>query len=92
MSDPKEDLGVIQALLERFEKQRLPWALDLKARVDAGERLSDFDMTTLEEVFATAKRIEPLIERHPEYNELVARAIHLYKEITERALQNEQKS
>ncbi len=92
MSDPKEDLGVIQALVERFEKHRLPWALDLKARVDAGERLSDFDMTTLEEVFATAKRIEPLIKRHPEYNELVARAIHLYKEITERALQNEQKS
>ena len=92
MADASEDLGVIQALLERFEKQRLPWALDLKARVDVGERISEFDMTILEEVFANFRHIEPLIKRNPEYHELVARAIRLYNEITAQALKNEQES
>ena len=92
MTDPSDDMGVIQALLERFEKQRLPWALNLKDRVDAGERISEFDMQLLEEVFANFRHIEPLIKRHPEYHELVARAIHLYNEITAKALENEQQS
>ena len=89
MSNSSEDLGVIQALLERLEKHRLPWALDLKDRVDAGECLSDFDMGQLEEVFATASKIEPLLERNPEYRQLAARMIRLYNEITARALENE---
>lgn len=92
MTKTSEDLGVIQALLERFEKQRLPWALGLKERVDAGERLSEFDMMMLEEVFGNFHHIEPLIARHPEYHQLVANAISLFNEITAKALENEQKA
>lgn len=92
MTNSSKDQGVIEALLERFQKHRLPRALDLKDRVDAGERLSEYDMAFLEEVFADAKQVEPLVDRHPEYQELAARAIRLYKEITDRALQNEKES
>lgn len=86
------DAGRIQVLVDRLNTQRLPRALDLKAKVDAGETLSDFDMRFLEEVFADAQHIRPLIERHPEYQDLVTRVIHLYKEILDKATNNENKA
>lgn len=89
MTDGSQDAGLIQVLVERLSNQRLPRALDLKAKVDAGEKLSDFDLQFLEEVFADAHKIRPLIERHPEYQELAARMLHLYKEILDKASENE---
>jgi hypothetical protein len=90
MNDPKQDSGVIQVLAERMEKQRLPRALDLKQQVDRGEKLSDFDISFLDEVFSDAQRLQPLLAQHPEWQPLVAKMVHLYKEITEKALANEQ--
>jgi hypothetical protein len=89
MSNVTHDAGVIMALVERFNSQRLPRALELKTRVDAGATLNDFDLHFLQDVMEDAKRIAPLVDRHPEYQELVARAAHLYREITEKALENE---
>jgi hypothetical protein len=89
MSDPSKDEGVIAVLMERLEKQRLPRALDLKEKVDAGEVLADLDITFLEEVFADASKVGPLVDRHPEYQELATRLISLYKHITAKALENQ---
>jgi len=84
------DAGTIQALLERLEKFRLPRALAIKARVDAGERLSDNDMQFLKSVFEDASSAQPLAVRHSEYQALVVRMISLYDEITRKAVENEQ--
>jgi hypothetical protein len=92
MTDTSQDAGVIQTLVERLSNQRLPRALDLKAKVDAGDTLSDFDLRFLEDVFADAQHIRPLVERHPEYQELAARMIRLYKEILDKAMANEKKA
>ena len=82
MKDSKQhDAGVAQTLLDRMSNQRLPRALELKEKVDAGETLSEYDLNFLEEVFKDAQSIQPMVERHPEYQQLVSRAIHLYKEI-----------
>ncbi len=89
MSKPDKDLGVIMVLLERFEKYRLPAALKLKEKVDKGEVLTKRDMTFLETVTADAKKIQPLIDRNPKYEEVAKRATKLFKEITEKALENE---
>ena len=89
MIDQSKDDGVIVALLERFEKQRLPRARQLKEKVDLGEKLSDLDIAFLEEVFSDANRSMPLADKHPELQNLVANAIRLYREITEKALDNE---
>lgn len=89
MTDSNKDDGVITALLERFEKIRYPRALALKEQVDRGEKLSNSDIAFLERVISDAKEIQPLAIKHPEYQPLIAKAIHLYQEITKRALENE---
>jgi len=89
MTEKSEDAGIITVLVERFESERLPRALDLKEKVDRGETLNDNDIAFLEQVFADANKLGPLLERHDEYHKLVAQAINLYKEITDKALANE---
>jgi hypothetical protein len=92
MSESSEDLGVVTVLLQRLETQRLPRALALKDKVDRGELLNSFDLGFLEEVFSETNSIRPLLAQHPEYQELAARMMHLYKEITDKGLQNEKES
>jgi len=89
MSEKERDEGVIMALLQRLESQRLPRALDLKEKVDAGETLSDYDIQFLAEVLSDASSMKPLLDRNPEYAELAARMLQLYREITEKSLENE---
>ena len=89
MSESSGDVGLITVLLQRLETQRLPRALALKDKVDRGELLDDFDLGFLEEVFADTSRIRPFLAQRLEYQDLAARMMHLYKEITEKALQNE---
>jgi hypothetical protein len=85
----QDDTGTIVTLLERLRTQRLPRLLDLKAKVDAGRTLDAFDLQFLEEVFTTANELRPLWERHPEFDQIGSQLAHLYHEITERALANE---
>ena len=92
MKKSSKDIGVILALVERLTEQRLPKANALKARVEQGERLSENDIAFLDEVFRDANHIMPLIDKHPEWQSIAARAISLYKEITEKALENEKQS
>ncbi len=85
-----KEAGVIQALVERLEKQRLPKALALKAKVDEGGLLNEADLAFLDEVLSNAGRLKPLLDAHSEWQELAARMMGLYGEITARALENEQ--
>ena len=90
MTDSSNDTGVIMALMERFENQRLPQALAIKKRVDQGEALSEADIAFLNQVFKDSQHITPLIHKHPEWQSLFSRVTSLYKEIMDTALANEQ--
>lgn len=89
MVNETEDSGVVTAIVERMESQRLPRALDLKAKVDQGGVLDDLDIDFLERVFVDCNELKPLLARHPEYQDLAARMMSLYHAITEKALSNE---
>jgi hypothetical protein len=60
MTNDPDDLGVISALLERLNNQRLPRLLDIKQRVDAGGRLDSIDMQFLGEVATSAEQVRTL--------------------------------
>ena len=92
MTAPTEEDGVIMALIERFEKQRLPRLKALKEKTDSGERLSDGDVDFLDTVIHDAGQSKHLIDRHPEWQTFCASVVHLYETITEKALENEKGS
>jgi hypothetical protein len=86
----EEDKGPIAVLMKRLNEQRLPRALELRDRVNGGDVLTELDIKFLSDVFEDTNRIKPLIERNSEYHEIVGRMVSLYKEITDKALANEQ--
>ena len=92
MSNTGEDAGVIIALVNRFTKQRLPKLMAIKERVELGECLNEYDLKFLDVILKDANRIIPLADRNPEWQPLAARAVSLYKEITDKALENEKQS
>ena len=92
MTDPTMDIGLIEVILERLEKQRLPRLLDIKKKVDEGTSLNDLDLDFLESSIKDASQIIPIIDRHPEYQTLAAEVMSLYKDITDKALQIDKSS
>ncbi len=92
MTDDTKDLGIAMTLLERLTKDTLPKAFAIKERLGRGERLDHWDIEFLEELFTRAEQIKPLVDRHPEYQEVYAQVVHLYKEITDQAVANEKES
>lgn len=91
MAEVSKDAGTIAVLAKRMVEERLPKALALKERIDKGDVLNDLDLAFLEQVIADAGRIKPLMEKDPRVLDIAGRMTQLYKEITEKALENEKK-
>lgn len=77
------------AILLRFEKYTLPRAVAIKEKVEAGEKLADFDIDFLKKVLSNIQRYKFLVDRHPEYHDIETRAIWMYTQIIDLALKNE---
>ena len=92
MKESTMDAGLIEVILERLEKQRLPRLLEIKEKVEGGHSLDDFDVDFLEMSMEDARSFIPVIDRHPEYQSLAAKVMDLYKTISEKALEIEKNS
>lgn len=91
MTEISQQDGVLVAVLDRFEKFRLPRALEIKAKVDRGERLDSADIDHLQNVFADAETIKRYVDTRPDLHPLYTRAVSLYRSITAKALENEER-
>jgi hypothetical protein len=92
MSQEDSDQGVIQAVVDRLEKLRLPMALELQDKVNKGETLNDLDLAFLENVLNDSRKISGMLDKYPAWQPLAARMMSLYNDITTKALENEQNS
>jgi len=89
MMEHTSEEHVLELLIERFEKERLPRLLDIHKRVGKGESLNEGDLAFLTHVIQDAQENKPLIDRHPDWHNLCANVFFLYEEITRKALENE---
>lgn len=87
-----EDEGTIEALLERLTKFTLPKALALRDKVNRGEKLSDFDIQFLLEIFERGKKSREMLHQHAEYELLTVELMSLYTDIIEKGMDNEHNS
>lgn len=85
------DLGVILTLLDRFNAYRLPFALQLKEKVDRGESLSAYDLRFMKKVISEGNQARRLAMKYPKYQSVVDEATALYAEILRRSTENEAK-
>lgn len=89
MNFKDSDTGIILVLIERFERQRLPWLIDIQLKLDQGSLLNDIDIEYLSEALHDARLLLPYLDRHPEYEPFFAKVMHYYKSIADQALVNE---
>jgi hypothetical protein len=78
-------------LAKRMVEERLPKALALKERVDRGEVLNDLDLAFLEQVVVDARKVLPMAQENPQVLDVAGQMLHLYREISDKALENEKK-
>jgi hypothetical protein len=90
VAQASKELGVMAVLAKRMVEERLPKALALKERVDRGETLNGLDLNFLEQVVTDANAVIPMMKDDPRVAQISARMLQLYKEITTKALENEQ--
>ena len=91
MNETDKDKGIILALLERFNTQRLPVAQALKKKVDSGRLLDESEHQQLYQVEKDLNKVRALIERNPEYKDLAAEILNLWTEIIQKEIENQKK-
>ena len=83
------DEGVIEALLERITTVIIPKVMAIKAKIDRGEKLSDYDIQVLLQIYERNLRNREIFHRYPEYDKLETELMALYAKVIQSGLNNE---
>jgi len=83
-------MGTVTVILKRLQRQSLPRIFRIKERVDNGERISPEDMRFLRQSLLDALNAKPIYDGNPELAQLSAKVITIYRDISVKALANEQ--
>jgi hypothetical protein len=89
VSELTNDQNILTVLATRLVEQRIPRLELLKAQLDRGTPLTDYDIGFLKEALADAQGNAMLIARHPNLQALAGQVVHLYKEIMDKAIEVE---
>lgn len=89
--EEQDDAGVSQVVIEQFVEDRLPALLEIKAQVDAGKALTGNELEVMTRIVEESEGFNHFVYEFPEYKVLVAKLIDLYEEISDKALENEQR-
>jgi len=91
MNNSDKDKGVIEVILERMGKHRLPRLIQIRDNLNTGQKLSDYDIEFLEEVFCDTQDNHHLAKdsEDEDLQTMFIKVVDLYKEIIEKAAENE---
>jgi len=81
--------GIMQTLLLEFELHRLPRLLRLKDKVDSGVAINEVDFDFLCKEINDACVTKHLTVNFPELEEFCLQMGHLFKELCDKAVENE---
>jgi len=91
MTNVLDDPGVLQVVLEEYEKHKLPRMNTIKESVDTGDLLDREELAFLRTLYQEINSYESFVESHPEFKTLYVNFVHLYCSIMDAALDNEQR-
>ena len=84
----EKELGVVQVVLERYNREWLPALLDMRKKVDRGETLDDRELSLLSKAIEEARGGATFAKSHPQFKSLIDRATALYDHIEARNKEN----
>lgn len=90
MSPVSQDIGVIKALLDRFNHQHLPRVLEIKSRLEEGKPLSQSDINFLLLVASDSLTMRGLVERNTTYKPLATKMLIFFHDVIVSALESEE--
>ncbi len=88
MTRAQKQIGIVLAVLNRLNNDRLPRALVLRTKVNRGECLSEVEREFLRRVSDEADSMRTLVEQNPEYKKLHSQVTELYSEIARKGREN----
>lgn len=83
-----KELGVVQVVLERYNREWLPALLDMKAKVDRGDTLDEREVALLKKAMDEANSGVAFARSHTEFRSLVDKATRLYDHIEAKHQEN----
>ncbi len=91
MNGSDKDKGMIEVILERMGKQRLPRLIKIRDNLNNNQKLTDYDIEFLEEVFCDTQDNHHLAKdsNDEDLQIMFVKVVDLYKDIMDKAAKNE---